>query len=101
MTSGEVILLADNRAGVVAGLKGFASGDTAAARTTGVFNVAKGAVAFTAGDRVYWDVSGDTAIAVGSAATGDFDMGVCVATVASGAATVQVDLNAPAGTVAS
>ncbi len=103
LTSGEVIKLADDRAGVVAGLKGFDSGEQATAYTKGVFEVDKAAVEITEGTQVLWDVSANNALPAGSGtlATGDFQIGLAVATAASGAAKVVVDLNAPSGVVTS
>lgn len=99
-SSGEIIKLDDDRAAVVAGLQAKASGDAVTAYTSGVFNVpAASAVTFSKGDAVYWDASEDTAIAQGSAATGDFYLGLADAAKTDGQTTVAVDLNKAGGTV--
>lgn len=99
LASGEIIKLADDRAAVVAGLQAKASGDAYAVYTSGVFDVVSAsAVEFAAGEAVYWDASENTAIVVGSAAVGDFVVGLAVEAKAAGALVVTVDLNAVGGT---
>ena len=56
-------------------------------------------ITFAAGDDVYWDASGNTAIAAASALADDFRLGPAVLAKTSGQLVVTVDLNAPAGTV--
>lgn len=103
VTSGEVIKLADNRAAVVTGLDlaNVVSGAPIAVATDGPVRLPSASgVTFSAGARVYWDVSANTAIAAGSAAAGDFDCGPAIKAKVSGQLSVDVDLNAAAGTVA-
>lgn len=102
LSAGEVIQLPDGRAGVVAGAKGFSSGETAAAHVRGFFNVAAATgVTFADGEPVYWDASADTAIAAGSAADGDFYIGNAAGAKTSGPLFVRVDLNGAGGAIGS
>ena len=100
LSAGEVIALDDDRAAIaVADIAADALGSV---YTEGVFDVTTAsATEFAAGDEVYWDVSADLAILAASAATGDIRMGPALAASGSGETTVRVDLNAPAGTLAS
>lgn len=101
-TSGEVIKIDDNRAAVVTGLnatQGLKDGDPAQVVTRGPVRLRKAAgLNLSATNDIFWDVSGDTAIA-GPGASGDIRAG---RRIGGGTATddfVDVDLNAPAGTV--
>lgn len=93
--AGEIIQLGDGRAGVVACT--LAASAKGAVYTSGIFDVlcATG-VTFAAGAPVYWDVSGNTAIAETSAEETDFRIGTCVATKTT-ELVVRVDLNIGVG----
>jgi predicted RecA/RadA family phage recombinase len=98
-SEGEVIQLADKRAGVIdAGAIGSkASGDLVDAYTQGQFDVAKAdGVVFADGDPVYWDYSGNTALVAPGAAE-DFLLGPAVGAAASAVLWVRVDLNVASG----
>jgi predicted RecA/RadA family phage recombinase len=102
VTSGEVLKLADNRVGIVTGLNlgGVVSGDPIAVAIEGPVRLpCASGVTFSAGARAYWSISGNTVVVVGSAATGDPDLGPVIRAKTSGQLTVDVDLNAAAGTV--
>ena len=100
LASGEIIMLADKRAAWVLGLQAKASGDVYAVGTTGIGEaVCASAVTFSAGDAVHWDISANTAIAVGDVAVGDFYLGTAVKAKTDGQLVVTVDVNAVAGTV--
>lgn len=89
LTSGQVLQLPDGRAAVVAGLKGFASGDVASARVRGVFKVAKTAdMNLLDGQKIWWVKSTNKANY-----TGDFPIGVAVGDSLAAATTVNVDFN--------
>lgn len=89
--SGEIIELADGRAGVVT--SELAAGELGVLATEGQWDLAKAsATVFAAGDAVWWDVSASLAItALG--ASDDVYVGVAVAAAGSGATRVRVDLN--------
>lgn len=97
--SGDVILLANGEAGVVAGLKDVASGDWMTVCTRGQFEVPAGsALTFDAGDQLKWD---DTAKAVVTGTgNGDFDLGYAVYAKTSGQTTCRVNLNQAGNAVA-
>lgn len=60
--SGQVVQLADGRAGYIAGLKNPASGDRVAVQTEGIVTVIKTAsIVILDGGRVYWDHSANKA----------------------------------------
>lgn len=58
---------------------------------TGVYDVAKGEVAFEAGDKVYWDATDKVATATAT----DVYLGKATATAIAADATVRILLNAP------
>ncbi len=92
LASGEVIQLADGRAGVITGLNARASGDQASAVVRGIVTVQKTAsINLLKGGRVFWDRSASKANYL--AGSGDFYMGVAAADSLAAATTVQVDLN--------
>lgn len=102
--SGEIIKLADNRAAVVAGglnAEALKSGTPCQVITRGPIRIKKATGVTLASGRAYWDISANTAITVGSAATGDMDCGQIIGGGASADDFVDVDLNSPAGTAAS
>ncbi len=92
---GEVIQMADGRAGVRAGLKTSAANDNNAYENKGLFRVAKasGWVALP-GIPIFWDRSANVALYKQDVGTGDFFLGTCVADAATGDLEVVVDLNA-------
>lgn len=93
-SSGEVIQLADGRAGVVLGLSARVSGDPAELATSGRFTVAKTAsVVILPGDEVFFDRSAGTATPLRAVTGADFSLGVAPYGAASAATTVVVDLN--------
>ena len=86
--AGEVVELADGRAGVVA--TDLAAAEMGAAYTMGVFTVAKTATMVVLdGQKLYWDAANSKC-----KYTGDFYIGVAVEDAASAATTVKVALNA-------
>lgn len=94
MAAGEVFQLPDGRAGVTAGLAGFASGDPGTLLVAGQFTLAKTAsVVVLDGDPLYWDRSANTVTPLKAAAGADFFIGVAVGDAASAGATVVCDLN--------
>lgn len=93
---GQVIQLADGRAGVVVGADAssasYASGATITVAVAGQYEVSKTAsIALLAGGRAYWDRSANSATF--SEASGDFYLGCVVDDVAGSASKVVVDLN--------
>jgi len=99
--SGEVILLPDDRAGIVTGLDTAAltSGKTTQVIVGGPVRIKKAnGVNLSSTKEIFWDVSADTAIA-GAGATGDFAVGTRIGGGASGDLYVDVDLNADVGSV--
>lgn len=92
--SGEVIQLADGRAGVTLGLRALTSGEKAALKTTGQFTLLKTAsVVILEGAPLYWDRSAGTATPLKALAGADFFIGVAVGDAAAADTTVTVDLN--------
>ena len=92
LTSGQVLQLADGRAGVVASLNAVASGDITAISVVGQFRVAKTAsINILDGQEVWWDVSENTATY--AEVLGDFPIGVAVGDSLAAATTVVVRLN--------
>ena len=90
LSAGQVMQCPDGRAAVVAGLKGFAIGDTATVYTTGIYTVAKTAsMVVLDGQKLYWDATNSAA-----KYTGDFYIGTAVGDGTSAATTIKVDLNA-------
>lgn len=104
VTSGEIIALADDRAAVVTGLNAdlMESGSRISVAVEGVVRVPSASgVTFSDGDAVYWDVSANTAIASANTDDGDLLLGPAIGEKVSSDLTVDVDLNAPGGTLAS
>lgn len=94
---GQVIQLADGRAGVVVGANGansaYAAGDLITVAFGGQYTVAKTAsVVLLDGGRVYWDRSANSATF--SQASGDFYLGTAVGDAAAANTTLVVNLNA-------
>lgn len=88
-SAGQVVQLPDGRAGVIAGLKGFVSGDEAAAYVEGVFTLAKTtSMIVLAGQPLYWDATNNKA-----KYTGDYYLGVALEDATAAATTCVVDLN--------
>jgi predicted RecA/RadA family phage recombinase len=91
-SSGQVIQLADGRAGVISGLKAIASGDEACAQTAGIHRATKAtATSFAAGDEVWWDNTTNTA-----AQAGDWYLGLAAKAATESETVVEVDLNVSA-----
>lgn len=93
---GQVIQLADGRAGVVSGADAssdaYASGDLITVYTSGRFSVLRTAsINLLAGGRAYWDRSANTATFTN--ASGDYFMGRVVEDSLAAASLVIVDLN--------
>lgn len=94
MAAGQVFQLPDGRAGVTAGLAGFASGDPATLITAGQFTFTKTATLVVLdGAPVYWDRSANTATPLRAAAGADYYLGVAVGDSATATTTVVVDIN--------
>lgn len=95
LSAGTVLQLNDGRAAVLK--TDLASGDKGAVYTEGILDFTCGtSVTFSAGDAVWWDADGDTAI-TGSGAAADFLLGTAVEAKTSGQLVVRVDLNVEAG----
>lgn len=100
LSSGQVVQLADGRAGVVPGSGvTYASGDKVSLITAGIMRLAKTASAVILdGGCVYWDRSANKATVIPALAQNDFYLGTAVGDSSSSATTVDVALNAmPAG----
>lgn len=92
--AGQVIVLPDGRAGVVAGLNALAAGDTASVQVKGVVSVLKTAsVVILQGGRVMWDHSANTATVCNPVSDKDFYLGRATSDAAAAATTVNVSLN--------
>lgn len=92
-SSGEVIQLADGRAGYVDGLRALASGEVANLRTGQRVTLAKTAsVVCLKGGRAYWDRSANTVTPLRALAGADYSIGVFAADAAAADATVDVFL---------
>lgn len=90
LTSGQVIQLADGRAGIVAALAGFASGALSSLQVSGIFKVAKTAsINLLDGQEVWWNAAANTA-----SYTGDYPIGTAVGDSLAAATHVNVELNA-------
>ena len=94
--SGQVIQLADGRAGVVVGANSasdaYASGDQITVAVAGQYTVTKtSSVVLLDGGRAYWDRSANSATF--TQASGDFYLGCVVGDAAAADTTVVVDLN--------
>jgi len=93
LASGEILQDDDGSAIVVAGLKGFALGEQAAAYRKGVFDVASATgTTFSKGDPVYWDASAGLAV-TSPGAVDDVYLGTADKAKASGPLVVRVRLN--------
>lgn len=94
VAAGEVIALADGRPGVA--ISAISSGATGEVYTRGQFDVTcASALVLTVGTRVYWDVSGNTAILLGTGiAADDFYLGRVIKAKASGDTVVRVEIGA-------
>jgi predicted RecA/RadA family phage recombinase len=94
-SSGQVILLADGRAGVVSSLNSVAAGDTVAVKVKGLHTVEKTAsIVLLDGGEVRWDHSANTASFPAYVDSKDFYLGRAVGDSVAAATTVVVDLNA-------
>ncbi len=91
---GEVIQLADGRAGALRGQTAKTVGQPAAFTVQGKVTLAKTAsIVILKGAPLYWDRSAGTVTPLKALAGADFAIGVAYADAASAAATVVVDLN--------
>ncbi len=89
LTSGQVVQLPDGRAGVKAGLKSAAIGDTVTVNVDGEFRVAKTtSVVLLAGQTLFWVKSTNKV-----SYAGDFPVGTAVADATAAATTIDVALN--------
>lgn len=92
VTGGEVIQLADGRAGVA--VRDIAAGVQDALKVRGIVEVLKtAAIVLLDGGRVYWDVSAGKAHYRPELGTADFFLGSVVGDAAASATTVKVRLN--------
>jgi predicted RecA/RadA family phage recombinase len=92
--SGEVIQLADGRAGYVAAARALVSGDPAGLQTKGIVTLAKTAsVVCVKGCPAYWDRSAGTCTPLLALTGGDFLIGTFADDAASSDTTCQVILN--------
>ena len=92
IASGEVIQLADGRAGVYEGLNAAASGDTISVRTKGRFTCLKTAsINLLKGGRAFWGRSANKVNY--KPASGDFFMGTVAEDALAAASNVVIDLN--------
>ena len=95
VVAGQVERLDDGRACIVQ--TSLAADAKGAVATEGIWDVAsESAVEFSKGDRVFWDVSANTAVTAKGAAD-DFCIGTAVAAKASGDLWVRVDINEGVG----
>lgn len=93
-TSGEVIQLADGRAGFVTSQKALVENDAAGFQTTGIAKLAKTAsVVCIKGSPAYWDRSAGTCTPLLALAGGDFFIGTFADDAASSDTTCLVNLN--------
>ncbi len=89
MSVGQMLLLPDNRVGVVTGTKAPEAGDLASAAVAGLFDVDKASgICLLAGQTVYWNTSASAA-----SYAGNFPIGTATADAAASATKVRVDLN--------
>lgn len=94
--SGQVIMLADGRAGVVSSLNAVTAGETVAVKVKGQHTVAKtSSIVILDGGEVMWDHSANSATIPRYGTSKDFYLGRAVGDAASAATTLLVDLNAP------
>lgn len=92
--SGEVIQLADGRAGYVAAARALVSGDPAGLQTKGIVTLAKTAsVVCVKGCPAYWDRSANTCTPLRALTGGDFLIGTFADDAASTDTTCLVNLN--------
>ena len=94
--AGQVLQLADGKAGVVVGADAssdaYASGDPVTVQTAGVFSFLKTAsICMLKGGKAYWDRSANRGHF--RAQSGDFFLGTVAKDAAAGDTTVEVDLN--------
>lgn len=93
-TSGEVIQLADGRAGYITSLTALTTGMAAGLQTTGIATVAKTtSQVWVKGAPIYWDRSAGTATPLLALAGGDFFLGTAADDATSSATTGEVNLN--------
>jgi predicted RecA/RadA family phage recombinase len=94
LEAGDVVQLADGRAGLVAGLAGFKPGERAAATIAGKIEIQKvePTTIFAAGAVVAWDNTNKRAVAA-SAPTASFAVGRAVKATTVGGSPVLVALN--------
>ncbi len=91
--AGEINQLLDGRAAVTP--TALAAGQLGAQQMEGFWKVlCDTAITFTEGDRVYWDASANTAIAIDALGVGDFLIGTAFKAKVSGDLSVIVELNA-------
>lgn len=96
LDSGQVVLLADGRAGIVLGLKDADAADRVSIATSGQFTVAKTAsIVILDGGEVMWDHSANSATIPLYGTSKDFYLGRAVGDAASANTTMVVELNAP------
>jgi len=94
-SSGQVLLLADGRAGVIESLNSLAAADKASVKVRGLVTVAKTAsIVILDGGLVKWDHSANSATIPTLVDSKDFILGRAVGDAASAATTMVVDLNA-------
>jgi predicted RecA/RadA family phage recombinase len=99
LTSGQILRHSDGRVVVVAGLKGFAIGETAEGYAEGTFDVlSASATTFAAGAPVYWDETASLAIAAPNTYD-DLYLGVATEAKVAGQLSVRTTLNVPMGTL--
>jgi hypothetical protein len=93
-TVGQVLQIADGRAGVVTGTHSPGAGQMTALQVGGQRTLTKTAsVVVLDGDPMYWDRSANTATPLRALAGADFPIGVAVGDHAGAGSTVVVDLN--------
>jgi predicted RecA/RadA family phage recombinase len=92
-TGGEVL---DIGGGIGAPAKSdIAASALGAVGIRGIYKFGKGAIAFSQWDRVYWDISSDTAVNEANAGDDALPLGLCATAAASGASYVDVLLYGP------
>lgn len=98
-SAGDIIALLDGRVGVVNQDTDISTNPMVNVYTLGLFDVAKGAAVFAAGDPVIWDIANEQAVVAGLAQPSDefLRIGIAAEAAATGDTTVRVALNqAPA-----
>jgi len=91
--AGEVIQLPSGLAAVVAGLTAKVSGDPAALKTKGQFDLQKASIVCLKGGEAYWDRSAGVVTSIQADAGADFPIGVFVNDATLASTSVVVDLN--------